>query len=429
MLFNYLKNKFSLFFLIGLLISCVPPTDYAVEVQNPISIVDKTKIKPIAITKITAKMRRGTIIGEVGAGTLCLPMGRRGEIQWSSGSSYSLNSDELLDIFREELEANDWPVVGSTDDLFSGYDISGAEVLIGAKIINIETKLCAPWLGFGNPDTQGSMQLEVEWQVYSPQRKTLIGTLITKGSHVIDKTGRDTLYELLVYSFGVSINNLLANQQFYNYVEKSAGLLAVPNIVDKQKINNKFINFLSIEEATEAARNSTVTIRTSTGHGSGFAIGDGSYILTNSHVIGEAKNVTIILNGGITLSAPVISNSKTRDVAVIKLDNLRLSPMHINKNIPVSASKVYAIGSPIDEQLSGTVTSGIISGTRILDGLNWIQSDTPINPGNSGGPLIDDKGSVIGISTAGIQSGGSQVGLNLFIPISEALSFSGIDLD
>ena len=362
-------------------------------------------------------------------GTLCLPMGRRGEIQWSSGSSYSLNSDELLDIFREELEANDWPVVGSTDDLFSGYDISGAEVLIGAKIINIETKLCAPWLGFGNPDTQGSMQLEVEWQVYSPQRKTLIGTLITKGSHVIDKTGRDTLYELLVYSFGVSINNLLANQQFYNYVEKSAGLLAVPNIADKQKINNKFINFLSIEEATEAARNSTVTIRTSTGHGSGFAIGDGSYILTNSHVIGEAKNVTIILNGGITLSAPVISNSKTRDVAVIKLDNLRLSPMHINKNIPVSASKVYAIGSPIDEQLSGTVTSGIISGTRILDGLNWIQSDTPINPGNSGGPLIDDKGSVIGISTAGIQSGGSQVGLNLFIPISEALSFSGIDLD
>ena len=86
------------------------------------------------------------------------------------------------------------------------------------------------------------------------------------------------------------------------------------------------------------------------------------------------------------------------------------------------------MGAPLAEQLSGTVTSGVVSGTRIIEGLNWIQSDVPISPGHSGGPLLDNNGSVVGISTAGFQAGGSQVGLNLFIPISEALNYVNLSL-
>ena len=67
-----------------------------------------------------------------------------------------------------------------------------------------------------------------------------------------------------------------------------------------------------------------------------------------------------------------------------------------------------------------------MSGTRLMDGYEWIQSDAAISSGNSGGPLIDENGSVIGISTAGYQAAGSQVGLNLFIPIGDALSFNGL---
>jgi len=60
--------------------------------------------------------------------------------------------------------------------------------------------------------------------------------------------------------------------------------------------------------------------------------------------------------------------------------------------------------------------------------LNWIQSDVAINPGNSGGPLLDDNGYVIGISTAGLTSNGSQVGLNLMVPISEAIEALNIKI-
>ena len=64
-----------------------------------------------------------------------------------------------------------------------------------------------------------------------------------------------------------------------------------------------------------------------------------------------------------------------------------------------------------------------------MDGYRWIQSDAAINPGNSGGPLLDNHGSVVGISTQGVQAGGSQVGINLFIPIGDALAHVGLKVD
>ena len=64
-----------------------------------------------------------------------------------------------------------------------------------------------------------------------------------------------------------------------------------------------------------------------------------------------------------------------------------------------------------------------------MDGYSYIQADAAISPGNSGGPMLNEQGGVIGISTAGFQSGGSQVGLNLFIPINEALDFTKLKLN
>ena len=146
-------------------------------------------------------------------------------------------------------------------------------------------------------------------------------------------------------------------------------------------------------------------------------------VITNAHVVGEAENVTVVTSGGLSLNGEVVKVSKERDTALIALSGLRLPALRINLSIPSSASKIYAVGSPIDERLSGTVTEGIVSGTRLLDGYEWIQSDVAINPGNSGGPLMDRNGEVIGISTMGMQSGGSQVGLNLFVPIGDALKW------
>lgn len=389
-----------------------------VEVRKAITVTDQSRVKPIAITKVAAKLRRGTRIGSLGQGWFCVPYT---DVKWRTGSTINLSSEELVDVFREELEANGWPVVGSTDDLFSGYDVSGAEVLVAAKIKSIETKMCQPNAGFFNYDVKGSMNMVVEWQVYSPARKSLIGSMDTKGSHELTKTSDDGPFELLQASFSVAANNLIANNEFLELVQRSEGLIKAPSSENKEYIENKPTSLVTIEAAMEAAKKSTVTIRTANSHGSGFAIGDGSYILSNSHVIGEAKNVTVITSGGLSINGVVTSKSKERDVALIRLDGIRLTPLHVNQAIPQSAARVYAVGSPMSEELAGSITSGIVSGERNMDGYNWIQSDTAINPGNSGGPLLDSNGSVVGISTAGFTIGGGQSGLNLFIPIKDAL--------
>ena len=125
-------------------------------------------------------MRRGTVLGKLASDPACSTVT---DLKWRSSGTVSLSSEELVDVFREELEANGWPVVGSTDDLFSGYDISGAEVLVAAKIIEMKSNMCFPNSNYGGySSAHGSLNMEVEWQVYSPARKTLIGSITTKGS-------------------------------------------------------------------------------------------------------------------------------------------------------------------------------------------------------------------------------------------------------
>lgn len=393
----------------------------AIEISN------QDDLKPIAITKVVAKIKRGAEIGAIQFGAFCIDQGK---INWKSGGKVNLSTEELVDVFKDELELNGWPVVGSTDDLFSGYDVSGAEILVAAKISQIESAVCYPMTGFGNfTDAKGSMRIDVDWQIYNPARKEIIGELSSSGSAEVGSMTSGVEYELLNNSFAAAVNNLIATQKFLSLAERNKNTPSSKQVAISTTIPNSHNTSQSPNDSINIATNSTVTIRTSVGHGSGFVIGDGNYVITNSHVIGQAKHATLITNSGIKIDADVLSSDKARDVALLKLNHVRLLPLHLDLKKPALAQTVYAIGSPLNESLSGSVTKGIISSIRTVDGYEWLQSDVAINPGNSGGPLINESGSVIGISTASYQRGGSQVGVNLFIPIKDALKFLGVKLE
>ena len=98
---------------------------------------------------------------------------------------------------------------------------------------------------------------------------------------------------------------------------------------------------------------------------------------------------------------------------------------------PDGTETVYAIGTPMETRLQGTLTRGVISASRTLGGYRYIQSDTAVNPGNSGGPLLDDAGQVVAM-TVSRYSGDpvdSVQGLNFFIPIDDALRFLALTLE
>ena len=91
--------------------------------------------------------------------------------------------------------------------------------------------------------------------------------------------------------------------------------------------------------------------------------------------------------------------------------------------------EVFSIGTPLSEDLSQTVTKGIVSSFRVKDEIKYVQSDVNIHPGNSGGPLVSLNKGVVGICVSGITFGPYTMGLNYFIPIEEAIKALKITRD
>jgi serine protease Do len=154
--------------------------------------------------------------------------------------------------------------------------------------------------------------------------------------------------------------------------------------------------------------------------GSGFIIDPSGIVITNNHVVKDAKTVTVALSNGTSYVAKVIGTDPKTDLAVIKINAGKPLPyvdLGSSKDV-VPGEWVIAMGNPFG--LGGSVTAGIVSalGRDIGDGPydRFIQIDAPINEGNSGGPLFDQRGNVIGINTAILTPTGGSVGIGFAIP-------------
>jgi len=161
------------------------------------------------------------------------------------------------------------------------------------------------------------------------------------------------------------------------------------------------------------------------GQGSGFVIDKEGHILTNYHVIADARQVEVTLHNRKKYKATIVGSDPAHDLAVIQIKATDLVPAVLgdSKNLQVG-QKVYAIGNPFG--LSGTMTRGIVSSIRPVREPNGatigdaIQTDAAINPGNSGGPLMNWHGEVIGINTMILSSVGQNAGIGFAIPINTA---------
>ena len=163
--------------------------------------------------------------------------------------------------------------------------------------------------------------------------------------------------------------------------------------------------------------------RKSAALGSGFIIDPKGIVVTNNHVISDAEDIIVRVNGDKEFKAKVIGADPLSDIAVLQLETKeKFTPVKFgNSDKARIGDWVIAIGNPFG--LGGTVTSGIISARNRSIGLSryedYIQTDASINSGNSGGPLFDMNGDVIGINTAILGRNGS-IGIGFSIPSNSA---------
>jgi len=163
------------------------------------------------------------------------------------------------------------------------------------------------------------------------------------------------------------------------------------------------------------------------GAATGFVIDAVGVIVTNDHVVADARSINVTTSDGKKLSARVLGQDASHDLAVLRVDATNLPAVELGNSDQVQVGDdVVAIGNALDLDGGLSATRGIVSGLHRqiptetgaqLQGL--IQTDAAINPGNSGGPLVDAQGRVIGINTA-IANPNTAQNVGFVIPVSQA---------
>jgi S1-C subfamily serine protease len=207
----------------------------------------------------------------------------------------------------------------------------------------------------------------------------------------------------------------------------SAILVSIPSFSKVAAVSAAPKDFEAEEKVTmeiyRSANPAVVTIKTTTSTGSGSIINPEGLVITNEHVIRDAKNgsVRVINNEGKTYNGQVLTIDRKNDLALVRIvssDRFPSLPFADRENILVG-QKVFAIGSPFG--LSGTLTTGILS--RVANDGD-LQTDARLNPGNSGGPLLNSRGEIIGVNKAILSADGrSNSGIGFATSATNAKEF------
>lgn len=392
-------------------------------VENPV-IMFKEGTKGKASFLKTAKVRYNTPnskIGEVHKGWFCE---KSGDIVWNK-KVYSLFSSKLPETFREELEKAHYPVPVVSDSIFEtpNEEIkTSSDLQVGMLIKDVNSNFCVKSTGI-----LGGVYMKIFWQIYSAEAQRVVFETITEGTFQTKEAEKRPLDSFFLNAFRAAVRNLLAQPGYYQTITGTGVIKAKaggPQILKFE--GGKILNEPLTKNITNL-RSAVVTIFGDLGSGSGFFVNKDGYLLTNHHVTGSTKFVKVKLSTGRELVGEVIRFDKTRDVALIKTEQIAVQPMAIRNSEPNIGEVVYVLGSPLGAKFNTTLTKGILSGYRTLKEQRYLQSDVTILPGNSGGPLLDAKGSVIGMTVAGLGAKGL-AGMNFFIPINEVLTKLGVEL-
>lgn len=403
--------------LVAALWCLVAPAAWAAPGNPPTSVAPRA----VALKRVVFNLKEGEVWGHWGNPIACDAV--HYDLRWKAGSDLARTDlVRLSAIFDEEVSAANLKTTQPTN-LFD-TESAGGGLQVGALVKNVHVRMCGNWndtlieLAFRISGT-----MDVEWQVYDPIRREVIGKIETVGkAESRDRTG-DALERTIIATFRDNARNLLASPDFQKLISApSESVAGAASVAPAVVLTVALASGPGVPIAQ--ASGSVVTVLSEDGHGSGFLVTSDGYLITNRHVVGSAKTVRVRWSDGFESLGDVVRSDARRDVALIKSSAHGRQPLTVRQALARPGDTVFAIGTPLDEKLQGTITRGVVSAYRVDDGLNYLQSDVTINPGNSGGPLVDEKGAVVGIAALTLRVGeDAPTGVNFFIPIGDALDF------
>lgn len=452
-----MKHHFIFLFLSVIILSaCMAPVK-KVEYSPAEPVPETAHPAPFRLSNIIIRLPLGHEIGHYGSQAMNFCFSN-----YEAERSMLTNNVDLPSArkaFYQTMGGLGYDVTGSEDFLFeeeADDDWLRTEFKVSAKITDARMDACYQEPGLLDSvisqryGEKGKLYIEVEWSIYDALRKATVYKVTTEGYVDRKKPNYEGLALMFNDAFSMATHNLAADTQFQNLMVN--GKRPDRDLWQKKKDhadarrkfdNNEVVTMAALPlskkpAAThmDTARKIAVMVEGGVGHGSGFFITRQGHILTNSHVVGDALRVRIVSAGKEEkMIAEVLRRDPARDVALLKLEDipndLVITTIPVQTQWPEIGHDVYAIGAPMARQLQDTVTKGIVSAHRknfrvLGTKQNFIQADIETHGGNSGGPLLDEYGNLTGLSVAGYTENDAGIGLNLFVPIDEALTAMNI---
>ena len=396
-----------------------PASVHAQEVEEAV----KAGAASLGLQRVVVDIGHGTPFVHVVSGRNCKIEGEA--ISW--GEDTEVDADAFKPLFDAVVKKAGYGVEGF-DNLFEPDQ--APDLLLAARIRDISAVFCEErrgryWTG---------ANIKVDWQVFSTSDQKIVEVLSTEGEYVEKDPSSDAdgVYGTIVFAFGSSLEKALSEKAFLRAAARSEIAkedAAKGTLASRQDIIKISGTHPTAPKTVGEAIGSVVAIIRADGHGSGFLVSDDGYILTNEHVVKGVKQVKVRWSDGFETVGEVVRTEARRDVALIKTDARRRAPLNLRLENVRTGEGLYAVGAPLDAKLQGTVTKGVASATRIVDGFAYVQSDVAVQPGNSGGPLMDEQSRVVGIAASMLQRNGASTNINMFIPVADALEFLRIKME
>jgi S1-C subfamily serine protease len=269
--------------------------------------------------------------------------------------------------------------------------------------------------------------MKIDWALFSEKKQKVVFQTTSEGLS-FSKTKVTDMQKKAVLS---SINNFLASPEVLEALKGSSEPAAAAGTPPATDAGPGAVTttggMLTLKAAPSPSggalknqsqlRNAVVTLETAGGTGSGFFIDRSGHLLTNAHVVKGVKFARVKMQNGDKIVAEVLKINERTDVALLKTGVGEADALALRGSTLEVGSDVFAIGSPLGV-LNNSMTRGVLSADRVIQGRRVLQSDAAVTFGSSGGPLLDGDGRVVGITQAGIDGG---KGFNFFIPIEDAL--------
>ena len=393
----------------------------SVEIKSPIKYEKVWPSAGISIKELKLNIAgansRDVKIGNHLSGPGCNK--NRRDIMWVNGNVYlqGINSTRVItDVFT---------VAGynvTTGDV-SSYGDPTSRLSLNIELNKVLINRCQDRkLGSGS---KNDVYIKVHWVLFDRLSRTKVfegdSEGIYKGMKQLPRA-RGTS-QAIERAFTIAARNVLAQSTFVKHLENPDPLEHYKDFFADITLDIKYSSDLqTFKSKVHQLKQASLTVRTINGHGSGVLIASNGYVLTNAHVVGDAKQVIVVVNDE-DMEASVLRTDSIRDVALLQITkSIAATPAMLAKNKPGIGDNLYVIGTPLSESLIHTVTRGIFSAERLIKGHEYYQTDATINPGNSGGPVFNDAGGLVAISVAGLFSkAGAGLGVNYVIPIEDVL--------